>query len=366
MRRVTRPGLRVLITTDCVGGVWRYVMDVSRELATRGAEVGVACLGPAPDAGKAEEAHRAGVELHPLDVPLDWTAEGPDALRAGAGRLEALARAWSPTVLHLNTPAVAGFLMAPIPRVVAAHSCVATWWSAVRDGPLPDRWSWYIGTTRAGLRAADVVVVPTRAFAEALRTVYGPLPHLRVIRNGSAPVRSDAKAPFALAIGRWWDDAKNARVLDAAAAIATCPVYAAGPLRGPTGASADLRNVRWLGELSHADLRRWIGKAPIFVSPALYEPFGLAALEAASAGAALVLSAIPTFRELWNGCAAFAPANDPAAFAAGIDRLADDPVGHARLSRAARARASNWTVPQQVNALIGAYATAVSSHSRAA
>ena len=48
-------------------------------------------------------------------------------------------------------------------------------------------------------------------------------------------------------------------------------------------------------------------RCPIFVSAARYEPFGLAVLEAAQAGCALVLSDIPTFRELWDGAALFVP-----------------------------------------------------------
>ena len=48
-----------------------------------------------------------------------------------------------------------------------------------------------------------------------------------------------------------------------------------------------------------------MARTAVFVSPALYEPFGLAVLEAAQAGCALVLSDIPTFRELWDGVALF-------------------------------------------------------------
>jgi glycosyltransferase involved in cell wall biosynthesis len=39
------------------------------------------------------------------------------------------------------------------------------------------------------------------------------------------------------------------------------------------------------------------------VAPSLYEPFGLAVAEAARAARPLVLSDIPTFRELWGDAA---------------------------------------------------------------
>ena len=48
----------------------------------------------------------------------------------------------------------------------------------------------------------------------------------------------------------------------------------------------------------------------ILAAPALYEPFGLGVLEAAQAGAALVLGDIPTLRELWDGAATFVDPRD--------------------------------------------------------
>ena len=62
----------------------------------------------------------------------------------------------------------------------------------------------------------------------------------------------------------------------------------------------------------------------MFVSSARYEPFGLAVLEAAAAGCALVLSDIPTFRELWDGAATFVACDDDLALAQAIERIVDD------------------------------------------
>ena len=54
----TRP-LRILMTADSVGGVWRYAMDACAELRRQGAEVALACIGPAPSPGQHQEAARA-------------------------------------------------------------------------------------------------------------------------------------------------------------------------------------------------------------------------------------------------------------------------------------------------------------------
>ena len=76
---------------------------------------------------------------------------------------------------------------------------------------------------------------------------------------------------------------------------------------------------------------------------ALYEPFGLAVLEAAQAGCALVLSDIPTFRELWDGAALFvAAATTPRLCAEAVTGAARtirlDGVGTASAPRSERAR----------------------------
>jgi hypothetical protein len=52
----------VLITTDAVGGVWTFAVDLARALRARQLEVSLAVLGPAPSAAQhAELASIAGV-----------------------------------------------------------------------------------------------------------------------------------------------------------------------------------------------------------------------------------------------------------------------------------------------------------------
>ncbi|MFL5224058.1 MAG: glycosyltransferase, partial [Microvirga sp.] len=86
-----------------------------------------------------------------------------------------------------------------------------------------------------------------------------------------------------------------------------------------------------------------------------YEPFGLAVLEAAQAGCALVLSDIPTLRELWDGAALFVAADDDAAIAAAIRDLVADPRRRARLGVAARARSEIYTVESTAQGMMAIY-----------
>ena len=66
-------------------------------------------------------------------------------------------------------------------------------------------------------------------------------------------------------------------------------------------------------------------------------------LEAAAAGCALVLSDIPTFRELWDGCATFVDAHDAPGFAGAIDALIGDQGRRVAQGEAARARSRRYT-----------------------
>jgi glycosyltransferase involved in cell wall biosynthesis len=350
----------LVITTDSVGGIWRYCIDLAEELGQRGVEVTIAGLGPPPSVAQGEEARAAGAELIWLDAPLDWASSGEEGAKEGAAALDRLLRARRPDLLHLNAPALAPFLTINLPRLVVAHSCLGTWWDTMREEVLPPEWQVHRRMMAAGLRAADLVITPTAAFAEALQRVYGNLPPIHVVPNGCRPIAPAAeKGEFVFTAGRWWDEAKNLKCLDAVAQELAWPLKAAGPLSGPQGSAVQAQHVDSLGSLSHREIVQWLGRAPIFVSPARYEPFGLAVLEAASAGAALVLSAIPTFRELWGDCAILIDPQQPRAWAQAVNRLIGEPERRQELGQRAQRRSADFTLPRQAVRMLGAYRKAI-------
>jgi glycosyltransferase involved in cell wall biosynthesis len=65
------------------------------------------------------------------------------------------------------------------------------------------------------------------------------------------------------------------------------------------------RPLQPLGFLDHIELCDWLRRARVYISAARYDPFGLLPLQAALNGCALVLSDIPSYRELWDGVAHF-------------------------------------------------------------
>ena len=278
--------------------------------------------------------------------------------RRRSTRLRSSRTTSAPISLHLNSPALA--TPGGVPTIAVVHSCVATWWSAVKGGPLPADFVWRTRLTHSGILAADARVTPSRAFADAVARTYGLSSPPFVVHNGRAFPGSSApdatsEATFVFTAGRLWDEGKNVAVLDAAAEHLCLRVVAAGPLAGPNGSSKALRHIRELGNLSGEAMRDWFAKRPIFVSTALYEPFGLAVLEAAQAGCPLVLSDIPTFRELWDGAAEFVDPRDEQALAACITALAADPLRRQRLGESARERSRLFTVDAMTEGMLAIY-----------
>jgi glycosyltransferase involved in cell wall biosynthesis len=351
------------MTVDAVGGVWRYAIDLCRSLNGTGVGVVLACLGPPPRPDQmAEVAALPGTRLHLLDAALDWMAPDAAALRLLPALLEDLARREGCDLLHLNLPSQAAGLRCEVPVVVVSHSCVVTWWQAMRGTALPAEWVWQRELNQAGLARADVVLAPTASHAAQLRHAYGLSRAIRVVPNAAAPDGCAApQGRFVFAAARWWDEGKNAALLDAAAADTVWTVHAAGACRGENGQDFTFHHARALGPLPHEATRAWMRQAAIFASPSRYEPFGLAVLEAAHSGAALVLSDIPTYRELWADAALLVDPADPRAFAAAVNGLAQHPARRKALAGRARARAGQFTADRQLLALLPAYAAAASS-----
>lgn len=366
--------LRVLLTADAVGGVWTWALDLARELLDSRSvgAITLATLGPDPDAAQAAEARAIpGLRLLATGLPLDWLAPDAASVEAAGEALASLAAREGATLVHLHAAALAASARFPAPVVASLHSCVGTWWDAVRgpDVPLPPDLAWRAEMHARGLSRADALAAPSAAFVGATVRRYAPLSRTpAVVRNGRrAPLArlpprrapgDDGPAPV-FAAGRFWDEGKGLPVLDRAAArVPGVTVHAAGPLDGPNGARAEPpRHLRALGRLPSVEVERRLAPGTVFASASLYEPFGLAVLEAAQAGCALVLSDVPAHRELWDGAADFAPPRDDEALAAALRRAATDAAHRARLADAARRRAERYTARAMADATLALYRT---------
>jgi glycosyltransferase involved in cell wall biosynthesis len=318
--------MKILMTADTIGGVWTYAVELARALRPRGVQIVLATMGRRPNAAQWRDvASLSNVSICESSYQLEWMADPwSDVERAGEWLL-ALEGAERPDVVHLNGYAHAS-LPWIAPTIVVGHSCVRSWWEAVRrEGP-PGEWSEYTRRVKRGLEAADAIVAPSHDMGRALVRHYGLGDAVTVIPNGRDPslFPPAAKERFVFAAGRVWDEAKNLIALDEVAPNVPWPVYIAGDLGAPGGGEAPLHHARQLGQLHRGALADWLGRAGIYAFPACYEPFGLSVLEAALAGCALVLGDIPSLREIWGAAATFVEPDDRAALARAITRLCDD------------------------------------------
>ena len=359
---------RILMTVDAVGGVWQYATELCAALAPTGVEIVLACLGPSPDASRrAQVAGLPGVTFVDTGLDLDWLAPDAAAVDVSSRALARLAAAEAVSLVHCNQPALATAFF-PMPIVAVAHSCVATWWEAVRGGPLPVAFRWQAEFVSRGLRQADEIVAPSHAFAETVRRTYDLHRSPTVVSNGrSRSFSCDAPlADHAFTAGRLWDEGKGIARLEEVASRLSRPLRAAGPVRGPGGEGIALRHVEALGPLDDRTLAAHLGTKPMFVSAARYEPFGLAVLEAAQAGCPLVLSDIPTFREIWDDAAQFVEVDDETGWVETIEALFDDDQARGGWGRRAQERAALYTPERVARAMMAIYERVLSRTDHAA
>jgi glycogen synthase len=333
---------RVLMTADCVGGIWNYSLDLAEALAQFGVQVGIATMGPRPSPSqRAQAAQISNVNLFESDYKLEWMdSPWADVDAAGIWLLE-LAKTFLPDIVHLN-----GFSHADLawnsPVVIVAHSCVRSWWRAVKKSePIPVEFTEYTRRVSRALRCANLVVTPTHAMLDAINQNYDLSVPQKVIPNGR--YRSEyfpaEKRDFILTSGRLWDEAKGLQFLERIAPKLNWPIYAAGENRHPSGSLKPLKNIHGLGYLDNHRLAEYLSTAWIYAAPALYEPFGLTILEAASSGCVLVLSDIPSFRKNWIGAALLITTNDPYEWCATLNALTEDHKFRLALAKKARDRA---------------------------
>ena len=222
---------------------------------------------------------------------------------------------------------------------------------------------------------ADRVIVPSQGTADELRRrFFTPAGRVAVIPNGidltevtatqaSIPELTDLdrnETPVLCAIARLAPEKNLGLLLEAfrrirAARPALLLILGDGPERavleahiaawGLTGA------VRLLG---HRDpVYPWLRRADVFIHTCQFEGFGYTMLEALACGVAVVATDCPYGpREVLGGgnYGVLTPPDDPAALAAAVLRLLDDPVSRRTLAARGLARAQELSVQRMADA----------------
>ena len=329
--------VHVLVTSDTLSGTWTYTRELVSGLVSRGLRVTLVSFGEIPLPQHTlwmDNLH--GLEYRPTAFRLDWMHEGQQDLEDSSAYLTALVKELKPDVLHLNQLCY-GSLTVPVPRVVVAHGDLITWWKAVHGRePNPDRWlQWYREVVTRGLAMASVAVAPSVWMRDTIRACYTRARHETVIYNGRNPIFFNpyvGKDDSVLAVGRLWDAGKQISLLTQHThPLPICivgsdtPVHGAFkiPIRADVKLSIDEVNVALKGPQTEAQLRTLYSRAAIYAATSRYEPFDMAAVEAAFSRCAIVANDIPAFREIWGDAVLYFRENDAASLASAIRRLSN-------------------------------------------
>jgi phosphatidyl-myo-inositol alpha-mannosyltransferase len=345
------------------GGVQGQTAGIAAALAARGHVVAVA----APYSGAPLVDIGESTTLFGLGGATSVAANGstaPVALSpATFSRTRSALRSFGPDVVHLHEPLapLVGFatlLGAPAPIVATVHR------SGISDS--------YRMIGRLAHRLVRRIAVGIAVSDEARATAEAAL--------GSGVIQ--AVIPNGVALETWQDDGDSVRepivcfsrheprkgidvLLEAYTALAPSrPLHLAssGPdtdrLRARYGSSP---GVSFLGRLSQADLAAELQHAALVVVPGLSgESFGVVLLEAMAAGAPIIASDLPGFREAGGDAVQYVPPGDTTALKTALGRLLDDEPARRELAALGSARAARFSFASIAEAYEAQYSAALS------
>lgn len=385
-------GLRVLMLSweyppVVVGGLGRHVHALARHLTGLGHEVVVLCRQEAgtdalthPTTDTVVEGVRVvRVAEDPTHLLFEhdlvaWTlAMGHAMIRAGLALLD---RGWRPDVVHAHDwlvthPAITLAEHTGVPLVATVHATEAgrhSGWLSQRLNQQVHSVEWWLANR------ADKLITCSAAMATEVAQLFEvDQDDVTVIHNGIEPrgwrvppaaVRAARErhrpdgAPLVVYFGRLeWEKG----VLDLLAALPRLRRHHPGARLVVAGRGVQAqalveqarklrvrRSVDFVGHLPDRSLVALLAAADVVVLPSRYEPFGIAALEAAAVGAPLVASTAGGLAELVvdGETGVSIEPGDVAGIVTGVRTVLADPAAAARRARAAKARLAlefDWT-----------------------
>ncbi len=347
--------MHLMITTDTIGGVWQYTMQLARALARYNIAATIISIGRAPSLEQ-----RTDLSLLPnlrghfnLPYKLEWMQASRGDIAEARGDLSNLIAQLQPDLLH-SSQFCFGDLPTACPRLVVAHSDIISWQQWCEDNIAPDAdWQAFTGgyqrMVQRGLHGANAIVAPSAFMAASISRDYAVATGgIQTIHNGmTISPRLGIKEQLAVMVGRLWDKAKNVSLV--AEAVQQVQASPASTLRVVV-AGADLppdyigrtnigAAIKYLGHLTSAQLYPVFARASVYIAASRYEPFGLAAVEAALHGCAILANDIPTFHEVWGDSAIYFARNDATALQHALTELLDDDTRAAHYGARAHLRA---------------------------
>jgi len=352
--------MRILMTTDTIGGVWTLTRELTQQLLTEGHAIALVSFGRAPTAMQERWCRHIAAQygehflFRASDTPLEWMQNNDTAFRGGADLLARSAHEFHAELLHAHQFCW-GALPGRLPRLITAHSDVMSWSTCCRPRGLQAS-SWltrYLDLVQRGLNGADAVVAPTAWMREALISHFRVPCKFPVVPNGRAvpPTRSTEKRLLqAVSVGRLWDEAKGIQML--LKIESPLPILVAGEEKFEA-ASTSTGTLQAVGFLEECELLDLFRRSSIYIATSIYEPFGLAPLEAALCGCAVVARNLPSLREVWASAALFY--DTPEELAGLMHELAHDREMLRLAQTRARARAEEFSAARMTKEYLALY-----------
>ena len=361
---INRKPLKILMTTDTVGDVWSYSVELCKALQPYNVHFFLVTMGaPMQLAQKMDIENLENVTIYETDFLLESMESPWQSIDASKVWLLKMADKIQPDLIHLNS-FVYGALRFKAPVIMVTQSDVFSRWKAVKGQYPPAEWNEYFKRVQEGLDQADFIVAPSKAAMNDVRKIYSTRTPGRVIYNGRSSVtfHPAQKQPFICSVGSILDEAKNVRLLVDAAKKIPCEIRLVGDARfdDETCMTTDI-NLTHLGNLHSKEIARELAAASIYVAPAKYEPFGLSVLEAALSGCALVLGKINSLKEIWGDSAMYVDTNDPGKLANTINFLIENGEARVHYARKALNRAKNFTTSAMAFNYMQVYTTLLQS-----
>jgi glycosyltransferase involved in cell wall biosynthesis len=319
-------------------------------------------------------------------VPLRMgTGPRPDRDAATVARLRSWLAAWRPDVVHahgVRAGALSAIAITLLGRAVRP-ALVVTVHNAPPDGPAAAAVHGQL--ERICARRADLLLCASADLQARMRARGATRAEQFDVAApaGEAPSEAEVAAarqelstsgrPVVLAAGRLAPQKGLDVLIDAAAywqqrdPRPVTVIAGEGPLeralRGQAAGLAD-GDVRLLGQRS--DLPALLAAADVVVVPSRWEARALIVQEAMRAGRPVVASRVGGIPDLTGAGALLVPPGDPAALAAAVTAVLDQPALAARLSRAASAKATSFPAAEDaLAAMLARYARLAESRSRA-